>query len=150
MTRYWNNPEATAEALRGGWMHTGDMGFFDEECFLFVADRKKDMIVSGGENIYSREVEEALVTHLAVEHAAVIGVPDPRWGESVKACVVLRSGHRASEAELIEHCRSRIASYKKPRSIDFVDALPRLFNGKVDKKKLRLAYWEGSDDRQGS
>ena len=81
MTGYWNNPEATAEALRGGWMHTGDMGFFDEECFLFVSDRKKDMIVSGGENIYSREVEEALVTHPAVEHAAVIGVPDPRWGE---------------------------------------------------------------------
>jgi acyl-CoA synthetase (AMP-forming)/AMP-acid ligase II len=149
MTGYWNNPEASAEALRGGWMHTGDMGFFDEECFLFVADRKKDMIVSGGENIYSREVEEALVTHAAVEHAAVIGVPDPRWGESVKACVVLRSGRRASEAELIEHCRSRIASYKKPRSIDFVDALPRLFNGKVDKKKLRLSYWT-SDDLQGS
>src|SRR5262245_5005640 len=149
MTGYWNNPAATAEALRGGWMHTGDMGFFDEECFLFVADRKKDMIVSGGENIYSREVEEALVTHPAGEHAAVIGVPDQRWGEAVKACVVLRNGHRTSEAELIEHCRSRIASYKKPRSVDFVDALPRLFNGKVDKKKLRTAYWS-RDDRQVS
>src|SRR5262245_54019825 len=149
MTGYWNNPAATAEALRDGWMHTGDMGFFDEECFLFVADRKKDMIVSGGENIYSREVEEALVTHPAVEHAAVIGVPDQRWGEAVKACVVLRNGHRTSEAELIEHCRSRIASYKKPRSVDFVDALPRLFNGKVDKKKLRTAYWS-RDDRQVS
>jgi acyl-CoA synthetase (AMP-forming)/AMP-acid ligase II len=147
MTGYWNNPGITAEALRGGWMHTGDMGFFDEECFLFVADRKKDMIVSGGENIYSREVEEVLVTHPAVEHAAVIGVPDPRWGESVKACVVLRAGHRASEAELIEHCRSRIASYKKPRSIDFVEALPRLFNGKVDKKQLRLSYRKPDDRR---
>ena len=142
MSGYWNNPEATAEALRGGWMHTGDMGFFDEECFLFVADRKKDMIVSGGENIYSREVEEALVTHPAVEHAAVIGVPDPRWGESVKACVVLRTGLGASEAELIEYCRSRIASYKKPRGIDFVESLPRLFNGKVDKKRLRMLYMD--------
>jgi acyl-CoA synthetase (AMP-forming)/AMP-acid ligase II len=149
MTGYWNNPEASAEALRGGWMHTGDMGFFDEECFLFVADRKKDMIVSGGENIYSREVEEALVTHPAVEHAAVIGVPDQRWGESVKACVVLRAGHGASAAELIEHCRGRIASYKKPRTVDFVETLPRLFNGKVDKKMLRISY-RSPDDRQGS
>jgi acyl-CoA synthetase (AMP-forming)/AMP-acid ligase II len=145
MTGYWNNPSATAETLRGGWMHTGDMGFFDDEHFLFVADRKKDMIVSGGENIYSREVEEALVTHPAVEHAAVLGVPDARWGEAVKACVVLRRGQQASEDELIEHCRERIASYKKPRSVDFVDALPRLFNGKVDKKALRAGYWQGRE-----
>ena len=103
------------------------------------------MIVSGGENIYSREVEEALVTHPAVEHAAVIGVPDPRWGEAVKACVVLRAGQDATEDELIEHCRTLIASYKKPRSVDFVDALPRLFNGKVDKKTLRAPYWKGSE-----
>ncbi len=143
MTGYWNNRAASDETLRGGWMHTGDMGYFDDECFLFVADRKKDMIVSGGENIYSREVEEALVTHPAVEHAAAIGVPDARWGESVKACVVLRPGHATTEAELIEHCRSLIASYKKPRSVDFVDALPRLFNGKVDKKTLRAEYWKG-------
>jgi len=145
MTGYWNNPAATAETLRGGWMHTGDMGFLDDESFLFVADRKKDMIVSGGENIYSREVEEALVTHPAVEHAAVLGVPDPRWGEAVKACIVLRPGRNATEDELIEHCRALIASYKKPRSVDFVDALPRLFNGKVDKKTLRALYWEGRD-----
>jgi acyl-CoA synthetase (AMP-forming)/AMP-acid ligase II len=145
MTGYWNNRAASEDALRGGWMHTGDMGFFDDECFLFVADRKKDMIVSGGENIYSREVEEALVTHPAVEHAAVIGVPDARWGESVKACVVLRAGRRATEAELIEHCRHLIASYKKPKSVDFVAELPRLFNGKVDKKALRANYWKGQD-----
>jgi acyl-CoA synthetase (AMP-forming)/AMP-acid ligase II len=145
MTGYWNNRTASDETLRGGWMHTGDMGYFDEECFLFVADRKKDMIVSGGENIYSREVEEALVTHPAVEHAAVIGVPDARWGESVKACIVLRAGAAATEAELIEHCRSLIASYKKPRNVDFVAELPRLFNGKVDKKALRTAYWKGQD-----
>ena len=103
------------------------------------------MIVSGGENIYSREVEEALVTHPAVEHAAVLGVPDARWGEAVKACIVLRPGRKASEDELIEHCRTLIASYKKPRSVDFVDALPRLFNGKVDKKALRAAYWKDRD-----
>jgi acyl-CoA synthetase (AMP-forming)/AMP-acid ligase II len=145
MTGYWNNPAATAETLRGGWMHTGDMGFFDDEGFLFVADRKKDMIVSGGENIYSREVEEALVTHPAVEHAAVIGVPDVRWGESVKACVILRSGMNATQDELIDHCRTRIASYKKPRSVDFVAEFPRLFNGKVDKKALRAAYWQDRD-----
>jgi acyl-CoA synthetase (AMP-forming)/AMP-acid ligase II len=145
MKGYWNNSAATVETLRGGWMHTGDMGFFDSENFLFVADRKKDMIVSGGENIYSREVEEALLTHPAVEHAAVLGVPDPRWGESVKACVVPRPGQSVTEAELIEHCRGLIASFKKPRSVDFVEALPRLFNGKVDKKLLRAAYWKGHD-----
>jgi acyl-CoA synthetase (AMP-forming)/AMP-acid ligase II len=145
MSRYWNNPAATEETLRGGWMHTGDMGFFDDEGFLFVADRKKDMIVSGGENIYSREVEEALLTHPAVAQAAVIGVPDRHWGESVKACIILRAGRTASEAELIEHCRTLIASYKKPKSVDFMAEFPRLFNGKVDKKALRAAYWQGRD-----
>jgi acyl-CoA synthetase (AMP-forming)/AMP-acid ligase II len=145
MTGYWNNSAATVETLRNGWMHTGDVGFFDAAQFLFIVDRKKDMIVSGGENIYSREVEEALVIHPAVLQAAVIGVPDTRWGESVKACIVLRPGCTASEDELIEHCRSQIASYKKPRSIDFVDALPRLFNGKTDKKQLRARYWQGQE-----
>src|SRR3981081_2112017 len=119
MSGYWSNSAATIEALRDGWMHTGDVGFLDSECFLFIVDRKKDMIVSGGENIYSREVEEALLTHPAVLQAAVIGVPDSHWGESVKACVVLRPACAASEDELIAHCRSLIASYKKPRSIDF-------------------------------
>jgi acyl-CoA synthetase (AMP-forming)/AMP-acid ligase II len=143
MSGYWNNSAATVEALRDGWMHTGDVGFFDSECFLFIVDRKKDMIVSGGENIYSREVEEALLTHPSVLQAAVIGVPDSHWGESVKACVVLRPACAASEDELIQHCRNLIASYKKPRSIDFLEALPRLFNGKTDKKQLRASYWQG-------
>ena len=143
MAGYWNNSAATVETLRDGWMHTGDVGFFNSEAFLFIVDRKKDMIVSGGENIYSREVEEALLTHPAVLQAAVIGVPDPPWGESVKACIVLRAASSASAEELIEHCRGLIASYKKPRSVDFVDELPRLFNGKVDKKQLRARYWEG-------
>ena len=145
MNGYWNNSTATVEAVRDGWMHTGDVGFFDSEAFLFIVDRKKDMIVSGGENIYSREVEEALLTHPAVLAAAVVGVPDARWGESVKACVVLRPAMAASEAELIEHCRAQIASYKKPRSVDFLEELPRLFNGKVDKKLLRARYWQGQD-----
>jgi acyl-CoA synthetase (AMP-forming)/AMP-acid ligase II len=145
MTGYWNNSAATVETLRNGWMHTGDVGFFDAEQFLFIVDRKKDMIVSGGENIYSREVEEALLTHPAVLQAAVIGVPDARWGESVKACIVLRPGASASEDALIQHCRAQIASYKKPRSIDFLDALPRLFNGKTDKKQLRARYWQGQE-----
>jgi acyl-CoA synthetase (AMP-forming)/AMP-acid ligase II len=110
--------------------------------FLFIVDRKKDMIISGGENIYSREVEEALLAHPAVLQAAVIGVPDARWGESVKACIVLRPACAASEDELIQHCRTLIASYKKPRSVDFLEALPRLFNGKIDKKQLRASYWQ--------
>lgn len=147
MQGYWNNPTATAEALRGGWLHTGDVGFLDEECFLYLVDRKKDMIVSGGENIYPREVEEALHHHQAVAEAAVIGVPDERWGESVKAFVVLKSGASASADEIIEHCRSLIASYKKPRSVEFVESLPRLPNGKIDKIQLREPYWAGRDRR---
>jgi acyl-CoA synthetase (AMP-forming)/AMP-acid ligase II len=143
MQGYWNNDVVTTDVIRDGWFHTGDMGFLDHEGFLFVADRKKDMIISGGENIYSREVEEALLTHPAVEHVAVIGVPDQRWGETVKACVVLRKGASVTEQELIEHCRNVIASYKKPKSIDFVSELPRLFNGKIDKKSLRAPYWQG-------
>ncbi|NGO53453.1 long-chain-fatty-acid--CoA ligase [Mesorhizobium camelthorni] len=143
MQGYWNNNVVTTEVINDGWFHTGDMGFFDREGFLFVADRKKDMIISGGENIYSREVEEALLTHPAVEHVAVIGVPDEQWGEAVKACVVLRKATCATEQELIEHCRKSIASYKKPRSVDFLGDLPRLFNGKIDKKALRTPYWRG-------
>jgi acyl-CoA synthetase (AMP-forming)/AMP-acid ligase II len=141
MNGYWNNSTATVAALREGWMHTGDLGYFDAENFVFVVDRKKDMIISGGENIYSWEVEEALRAHPAVAEAAVIGVPDPEWGESVKAFVVLRVSAKPSADDLIAHVRSLIASYKKPRTIEFVDALPRLFNGKIDKKALRAPFW---------
>ncbi len=145
MRGYWSNTPATIEALRDGWMHTQDLGTLDDEGFVFVVDRKKDMIISGGENIYSWEVEEALRTHEAVAEAAVVAVPDPEWGEAVKACIVLRPGATASADELIQHCRARIASYKKPRSIDFMDELPRLFNGKVDKKALRAPHWADRD-----
>jgi acyl-CoA synthetase (AMP-forming)/AMP-acid ligase II len=145
MQGYWNNSIATIDALRGGWMHTLDLGYADEDGFIYIVDRKRDMIISGGENIYSWEVEEALRTHPAVAEVAVVAVPDPDWGEAVKACVVLVPGKAASAAELIVHCRERIASYKKPRSIDFLDALPRLFNGKIDKKALRAPYWRGRE-----
>jgi acyl-CoA synthetase (AMP-forming)/AMP-acid ligase II len=137
MTGYWNRTGQTIEALRGGWMHTGDIGYLDEDGFLFVIDRKKDMIVSGGENIYSREVEEALSTHSAVREAAVVGVPDQTWGESVFAFVTTAPGSVVTSEELVAHCRHQIASYKKPRFIKLVDTLPRIFNGKVDKKALR-------------
>jgi acyl-CoA synthetase (AMP-forming)/AMP-acid ligase II len=143
MSGYWNNTSATMMTLRDGWMHTGDLGYLDADDFIFVVDRKKDMIISGGENIYSWEVEEALRAHPAVAEAAVIGVPDAEWGESVKAFVVRRVGADGSADELIHHCRSLIASYKKPRSVEFVDALPRLFNGKIDKKALRAPFWAG-------
>jgi acyl-CoA synthetase (AMP-forming)/AMP-acid ligase II len=141
MSGYWNNTTATVAATRDGWMHTGDLGYLDDDNFLFVVDRKKDMIISGGENIYSWEVEEALRSHPSVAEAAVIGVPDTEWGESIKAFVVTRSAPTPSAEELIQHCRTLIASYKKPRSVEFVGTLPRLFNGKIDKKALRAPFW---------
>jgi acyl-CoA synthetase (AMP-forming)/AMP-acid ligase II len=135
----------TSEVVHDGWFHTGDLGFVDADGFVYVVDRKKDMIISGGENIYSWEVEEALRAHPDIAEVAVIAVPDPTWGESVKACVQMRPGHSATGAELIEYARTKIASYKKPKSIDFVEALPRLFNGKIDKKALRAPYWQGRE-----
>jgi acyl-CoA synthetase (AMP-forming)/AMP-acid ligase II len=147
MQGYWNNPAATAQTLQDGWLHSGDVGELDEEGFLFIVDRKKDMIVSGGENIYPREVEAALEQHPAVAEAAVIGVPDEHWGEAVKAVVVCKPGSQVTEGELIEHCRTLIAGYKKPRSVDLVDTLPRLPNGKINKVLLREPYW-GCQERR--
>jgi acyl-CoA synthetase (AMP-forming)/AMP-acid ligase II len=149
MRGYWNLPEETAEALRGGWMHTGDAGSFDEEGYLYVRDRVKDMIVSGGENVYPREIEEVLFQHPAVADAAVIGVPDERWGESVRAVVVLRPGTDAGAESLMDYCRGRIADYKRPRSVTFLDALPRNPSGKVLKRELREAAWAGERRRVG-
>jgi acyl-CoA synthetase (AMP-forming)/AMP-acid ligase II len=145
MSGYWNNSTTTVSVLRDGWFYTGDLGLFDDQHFVFVVDRKKDMIISGGENIYSWEVEEALRSHVAVSEAAVIGVPDPQWGESVKAFVVTRTS--VTSEDLIAHCRTAIASYKKPRTVEFVDALPRSFNGKIDKKVLRAKFWS-KEERQ--
>jgi acyl-CoA synthetase (AMP-forming)/AMP-acid ligase II len=137
---YWNNSPATAEAMREGWYRTGDIAQADEEGFMFLVDRKKDMIISGGENIYCREVEEALMAHAAVQDAAVIGVPDERWGEAVKAIVILKDGQAASEAALIDHCGTLIARYKRPKSVAFVKELPRLPSGKVHKPTLREKF----------
>lgn len=134
---YWNDSVLTLATLRDGWVHSGDVGRFDEDGFLYIVDRKKDMIVSGGENIYSREVEDALLTHAEVSEVAVIGVPHARWGEAVHAVVVRMEGSRLSEEALTAHCSERLASYKKPRSIAFAEVLPKLANGKIDKKALR-------------
>ena len=140
MKGYWNNTAATFETLRDGWVHTGDVGRLDHEGYLYLVDRKKDMIISGGENIYSREVEEAVITHEAVSEVAVIGVPDEKWGEAVKAVVVLRQGASATPQELIDHCRTLIASYKRPRHVEFVDEIVKLPSGKIDKVRLRKLY----------
>jgi acyl-CoA synthetase (AMP-forming)/AMP-acid ligase II len=137
MMGYWRNPEATAAAIRDGWLHTGDVGVADDAGFIFIVDRLKDMIVSGGENIYSREVEDALMGHPAVLEAAVVGRPDDRWGESVFAFVVRREGEAVTMEELTAHCRQSIAPYKRPRGGRFVEKLPKLPNGKIEKVKLR-------------
>jgi acyl-CoA synthetase (AMP-forming)/AMP-acid ligase II len=143
MQGYWRDPAATAEAFHDGWLRIGDIGRLDEDGFLYIVDRRKDMIISGGENIYPREVEAALLEHPAVADAAVIGIPDDTWGESVCAMVVLAPGRSVSGPALIEHCRGRIASYKKPKRIEFLEALPRLGTGKVDKVTLREPFWRG-------
>jgi fatty-acyl-CoA synthase len=147
MTGYWNQPQATAETLRGGWMHTGDAGVLDEEGYLYIQDRIKDMIVSGGENVYPRVVEEVLYQHPAIAEAAVIGVPDTRWGETVKAIVVLRQGMTATAEEIMEFCRDKVGGFERPRSVDFVEALPRTPSGKVLKRVLREPYWAGQRRR---
>jgi long-chain acyl-CoA synthetase len=139
---YWHYPEATAQAIRDGWLRTGDAGYFDEEGYLYICDRVKDMIKSGGENIYPAEVENALYAHPDVSDVAVIGVPDERWGEVPKAIVVRRPGSTVSEEELLEFGRTRIARFKVPRSVNFVDTLPRNTSGKVLKRELRRPYWE--------
>ena len=145
MKGYWNQPEATAEALRGGWFHTGDMATIDEDGYLLIVDRKKDMIVSGGENISSLEVEKALMAHPAVLEAAVIPVPDARWGEVPKALVVLKPGTNAGEIELIEFCRLHLSHYKCPHSVEFLESLPKTGTGKILKKDLRKKYWQGRE-----
>ncbi|MEW6472015.1 MAG: long-chain-fatty-acid--CoA ligase [Actinomycetota bacterium] len=145
MQGYWRRPEGTEAALRGGWMHTGDAAYMDDDGYVFIVDRVKDMIVSGGENVYSAEVENALSQHPAVAACAVIGVPDADWGERVHAVVVLRPGAAATSDELREHTKTRIAGYKAPRSVEFVDSLPVSGAGKVLKRELREKHWAGAD-----
>jgi acyl-CoA synthetase (AMP-forming)/AMP-acid ligase II len=145
MLGYWDKAEETRKALRHGWMHTGDAGRMDDDGFVFVVDRIKDMIVTGGENVYSTEVEQALAQHPAVATCAVIGVPDDGWGERVHAVVVLKPGAHASTDAIREHCKSLIAAYKAPRSIEIVDTLPVSGAGKVLKTRLREMHWAGHD-----
>jgi acyl-CoA synthetase (AMP-forming)/AMP-acid ligase II len=149
MSGYWGKPEETAAALRDGWMHTGDAGYMDDRGYVFVVDRLKDMIVSGGENVYSVEVENALARHPAVATCAVIGIPDERWGERVHAVVVLAAGQQADQDDLREFCKSLIGGYKIPRSFEVVDELPLSAAGKVLKRQLRAKYWTDSDRSVG-
>jgi fatty-acyl-CoA synthase len=139
---YWNQPDATTEAQQGNWFHTGDGGHVDEDGYLVISDRKKDVIISGGENVSSIEVEDALMSHDAVREVAVIGIPDEKWGELVTALVVT-DGSDVTPYALIAHCRTSLAGYKCPKRIDFVDVLPRTATGKLQKFKLREKYWQG-------
>jgi acyl-CoA synthetase (AMP-forming)/AMP-acid ligase II len=142
MLGYWRDPERTREALRDGWLWTGDMGFVDEDDYLYLADRKSDMIISGGENVHPTETENALQEHPAVYEVAVVGVPDARWGEAVKAVVALQPGRQVSAEELIEFCKQRIAGYKCPKSVDFVDELPKSTVGKILRREVKRRYSE--------
>jgi acyl-CoA synthetase (AMP-forming)/AMP-acid ligase II len=140
---YWQQPEATAKALKDGWYRSGDVARRDADGLYYIVDRVKDMIVSGGENIYSAEVENVLSTHPSVAAVAVIGVPHPRWGEAVKACVICTGDALLDEATLLGWARERLAGYKVPKSVDFCDSFPLVPSGKISKKDLRAPYWEG-------
>jgi long-chain acyl-CoA synthetase len=144
MLGYWHMPEETEKAITpDGWFRSGDAGYLDEDGYLFIHDRVKDMIVSGGENVYPAEVENVLMAHPAIADVAVIGVPDEKWGETAKAIVVKVPGSAVTEQEIIDFARERLARFKCPSSVDWIDALPRNPSGKILKKDLRKPYWEG-------
>ena len=144
MKGYWNKPEETAQALRGGWMHTGDAGSMDDEGFVYIVDRVKDMIITGGENVYSVEVEHVIYQHPAVAMCAVIGIPSSEWGEAIHAIVVSKEGYTTTEADIMAHCKERIAGYKCPRSVEIrQEPLPLSGAGKVLKTELRSPFWKG-------
>jgi fatty-acyl-CoA synthase len=142
---YWENPDASAEALEDGWFHTGDGGSIDDEAYLTISDRKKDVIITGGENVSSIEVEDVVFSHPAVAEVAVIGVPDEKWGEMVTAIVVVAEGEQVTQEEIVAHCRGKIAGYKIPKRVEFRDELARTATGKIQKFKLRESFWSGSD-----
>ena len=144
---YWKLPDETAKAIRDGWLHTGDMAVIDAEGYVTIVDRKKDMILTGGENVYSTEVENVLYMHPAILECAVVGVPDEKWGEAVRAIVVLKTGQKATDLEIIQFCKDRIAHYKAPKSIDFMDVLPKTGSGKIQKRELRNTYWQGYEKK---
>lgn len=145
MAGFWRQPDETAATVREGWVHTGDMGYYDERGYIYIVDRKKDMIISGGENIFPREVEEVLYQNPAVKEAAVIGVPDDYWVERVHAVVALKEGMSITAEDLRQFCKDRLASYKAPKTVEFVEALPKNPTGKILKKELRKPYWEGRE-----
>ncbi len=149
MPGYWNNPQATADALRGGWLHTGDVGYFDERGFLFLLDRAKDMVISGGNNVYPREVEEVIILHPKVANCVVFGIPDEYWGEAVHAVVVAKPGEALTAKDIIEFCGEYMAGYKKPKAVDFVNELPVSGYGKILRREVRDKYWEGHASRIG-
>lgn len=149
MKSYWARPEATAEAIRDGWMRTGDAAYQDEDGYFFIYDRVKDMIVSGGENIYPAEVENAIFGHPDVADVAVIGVPDEQWGEAVKAIIVLKPGASENPDSIIAWARERVANYKAPKSVDFIAAIPRNASGKILRRELRVPYWAGRERMVG-
>jgi fatty-acyl-CoA synthase len=142
---YWKAPDETAKVLKNGWLSTGDLAVIDQEGYVTIVDRKKDMILTGGENVYSTEVENVLYAHPAILECAVIGVPDEKWGESVKAVVALKPGCVAGEADIIQFCKEKIARFKAPKSVDFIDSLPKTGSGKIMKKELRDPYWSDRD-----
>ena len=148
MIGYWRKPEETEETIRDGWLHTGDLGYYDERGFIYIADRKTDMIITGGENVYPKEVENVLYRHPAVQETAVIGIPDPYWVESVHALVVLKANAKATEEDIIGFCREQIAHYKAPKSVEFVEALPKNPQGKILKREVRKRYREGDNDHE--
>jgi acyl-CoA synthetase (AMP-forming)/AMP-acid ligase II len=147
MEGYWKQPDATASAIRDGWFHTGDLGTIDDEGYVLIVDRAKDMILTGGENVASAEIERVIYGHPAVLECAVIAVLDDTWGEVPKALVALKSHQSATEADLVDHCRKHLAGFKVPKSVEFLESLPKGGTGKILKKILREKYWAGSERR---
>ena len=147
LQEWWHKPEETAETIKNGWVHTGDMGRYDEQGYIYIVDRKRDMICSGGENVYPREIEEVLYQHPAVHEAAVFGIPDDYWVEKVHAAITLKPGASATEKDIIEFCKQRLARYKAPKSVEFLEALPKTPSGKILKREMREKYWVGKERR---
>jgi acyl-CoA synthetase (AMP-forming)/AMP-acid ligase II len=145
MLGYWKNPELTAKVMKCGWYHTSDVGYLDDDGYLYITDRKADMIISGGENVYPAEVENVIYQHSAVFECSVVSAPNDKWGEVVQAVVVLKPGAKATEEEIIEHCKKMLAGYKCPKAVAFWDSIPKTIVGKIIKKDIKAKFWAGKD-----